>query len=157
MQILQLAAQHGPYAALAVASYVSAVVPFISAEVAVLGLVAGLPHPNLILLVAVATAAQMGGNSTMYWLGRRASGVGGGRFARVVDRWGHHFRGSSRSVRSLVFVSSASGLPPFSIVSTLAGRFRTNFVAYILVGSIARFLRFAVIGLFPLAVKWIAA
>ncbi len=157
MDIALIGMEHGPYVALAVASFVSAVFPLVNAELAVLGLAAALPNPNVLLLITVATGAQMAGKSAMYWVGRRASALGAGRHAQAFDRWGRRFRGSGPSAVALVFLSSASGLPPFYVISTLAGAFRTNFVAFLLAGSAGRFLHFAAVGLFPLAVRSIAA
>jgi membrane protein YqaA with SNARE-associated domain len=156
MEWLRLTTEHGPYVALAVVSFVSAVFPIVSAELAMAGLVASLPNTDLLVLILVATGAQMAGKSAMYWVGRRAS-VLTSKHGRAIERWGSRLRGSRRSVGGLVFLSSASGLPPFYVISTLAGTFRVSFAAFILVGTAGRFLRFAAVGLFPLAIRSIAA
>ncbi len=148
-----MALEHGTYPTLAVVSFVSAIFPVVNAELAMVGLVVALPNPNLLPLVAVATAAQMAGKSTMYWLGRRGGEVATGRYARAVERWGHRFRGSSWGVGALVFISALSGLPPFYVISTLAGVFRTSFAAFLVVGSAGRFVHFTALGLFPAALK----
>jgi membrane protein YqaA with SNARE-associated domain len=153
MDYLQVALEHGAYVTLAVVSFVSAIFPVINAELAMVGLVAALPNPNVLPLVAVATGAQMIGKSMMYWVGRRGSRLASGRYAQAMDRWEHRFRGSARRVGLLVFVSSASGLPPFYLISTLAGTFRTSFSSFLLMGSAGRFLHFAALGLFPGAIK----
>jgi membrane protein YqaA with SNARE-associated domain len=153
MDFVQLALEHGAYVTLAVVSFLSAVFPLVNAELAVAGLAAGMPGANILLLATVATGAQMAGKSTMYWLGRRGSAVTRGRFAGAIERWGHRFRGSAGRVGLLVFLSSASGLPPFYLISALAGLFKTSFLAFVLVGSAGRFLRFAVVGLSPVALK----
>jgi len=145
--------EHGPYVTLAVASFVSAVFPLVNAELVVAGLAFGLPNPNILLLITVATGAQMAGKSTMYWVGRRAAGLSAGKYGQAIERWGHRFQDSPKSVGALVFVSSASGLPPFYVISTLAGAFRTNFATFILAGSAGRLLHFTVVGLFPLALR----
>jgi membrane protein YqaA with SNARE-associated domain len=149
MDFVHLAVEHGAYLTLAVVAFVSAVFPVVNAELAVVGLAAALPHPNLLLLVMVATGGQMAGKCTMYWLGRTGTGLIGARYTEAIERWGHRFRGSGRSVGALVFLSSASGLPPFYLISALAGTFRTNFIAFILAGTAGRFLRFAVLALMP--------
>jgi membrane protein YqaA with SNARE-associated domain len=156
MDFVHLAIEHGAYLTLGVVAFVSAVFPLVNAELAVVSLAAALPHPNILLLVSVATCAQMAGKSTMYWVGRRGSRAGGGRYAQAIERWGHRFRGSRKSVGTLVFLSSASGLPPFYVISTLAGAFRTSFLVFILVGTAGRFIRYAALGLFPFALKSIA-
>jgi membrane protein YqaA with SNARE-associated domain len=147
---------HVPYIALALASFVSAVFPLVNAEMAVVGTTALLPDANLLLIVAVATGAQMAGKSAMYWVGRRASSLGQRTHGEAIERWGHRFRGSPAMVGSLILVSSASGLPPFYVISTLAGIFRTSFATFLLIGSAGRFLRFTVVGLMPMAARWIA-
>lgn len=148
-----MALEHGAYVTLAVVSFVSAIFPVVNAELAMVGLVAALPNPNLLPLVAVATGAQMAGKSMMYWLGRRGGRLTTGRYARAMERWGHRFRGSSWGVGALVFVSSVSGLPPFYLISTLAGAFRTSFASFLVVGSAGRFVHFTALGLFPAAIR----
>lgn len=145
--------EHGGYVTLAVLSFLSAVFPLISAELAVVGVGAGMTNANLLLLVVAATVGQMIGKSVMYWLGRRGSAFAHGKYAHAMEKWGHRFRGSSKSVSGLVFLSSASGLPPFYVISTLAGVFRTSFVTFLLVGTAGRALRFAAVGAFPMAFK----
>jgi membrane protein YqaA with SNARE-associated domain len=156
LDFVQVALDHGAYVSVAVISLVSAVFPIINAELAVVGLAAAVPNTNVFLLVSIATAAQMAGKSAMYWLGRKGTSVASTRYAAAIERWGHRFRGSRKSVGTLMFVSSASGLPPFYLVSTLAGAFRTSFLAFFALGFAGRFIRFAVLGLSPAAVKSIA-
>ncbi len=155
MQLVHLGTEHGVYISLAVVAFISAVFPVVNAELAVV-FAAALPNPNLPLLVAVATGAQMAGKSTMYWLGRRGVCLASGKYAHAMERWGSRFRGSPKQVGALLFLSSAAGLPPFYVIATLAGAFRTSFVAFILAGTAGRFLRFTAVGLFPFAVKSIA-
>jgi membrane protein YqaA with SNARE-associated domain len=156
MDILQAALEHGAYLTLAVVSFVSAIFPLVNAELAMVGLVTAMPSPNVLLMVAVATGAQMAGKSLMYWMGRKGGALTTGRYARAMERWSHRFRGSGKGVGALVFVSSASGIPPFYAISTLAGVFRTSFVSFLVVGAAGRFVHFAALGLFPSAIKSIA-
>lgn len=156
MDFVHLALEHGVYASLALIAFVSAVFPVINAELAVVGFAAALPHPNLLMLVVVATAAQMAGKCTMYWMGRRGAILASARYGPAIERWGHRFRGSGRRAGVLVFLSSASGLPPFYIISTLAGAFRTSFVAFLVAGTAGRFLHFAVLAFAPWVVGALA-
>jgi len=153
MDFVHLALEHGVYLTIAVIAFVSAIFPVINAELAVLAFAAALPDANLMLLVLSATAAQMAGKSAMYWVGRSGSAMASGRYASAIERWGDRFRGSGGSVGALVFVSSASGLPPFYVISTLAGTFRTSFVGFLIAGTAGRFLHFAVLAWAPLVVR----
>ena len=156
MDYLELAVGQGGYLGVAVLSFISAVFPLVSAEVVVLALAAASPGTNVVLLAAVATAAQMAGKSTMYWVGSRVSTNTPVRYRAAMARWEHRFRHSGGRVATLVFVSSASGLPPFYVISTLAGAFRTSFLTFLIAGTVGRFIRFASLGLFPGMVRLVA-
>ncbi len=149
MDLVHLALEQGAYPTLAVLAFVSAVFPIVNAELVVVGLAAALPHPNLMMLVMVATGAQMAGKCTMYWVGRRGCDLASARYAHAIERWGHRFRSGGRA-GVLVFLSSASGLPPFYVISTLAGVFRTSFLGFVLAGTAGRFLHFLVLAFAPL-------
>lgn len=151
-----MALEHGAYVTLAVVSFVSAIFPVVNAELAMVGLVAALPNPQVLPLVAVATGAQMLGKSMMYWAGRRGGRLASGRYGQAMERWERRFRGSAAGVGVLVFVSSVSGLPPFYLISTLAGAFKTSFTSFLIVGSAGRFVHFTALGFFPAAIKSLA-
>jgi membrane protein YqaA with SNARE-associated domain len=157
MEILGVAVgEQGSYFWVAVLSFISAVFPLVSAEIVVLGLAAASPTPNVILLAAVATAAQMAGKSTMYWVGARAVSHTPARYRAAMDRWEQRFRHARGRVGSIVFVSSMSGLPPFYVISALAGAFRTSFLTFLIAGTVGRFIRFASLAWFPGIVRLVA-
>jgi membrane protein YqaA with SNARE-associated domain len=153
MDFVHLALEHGAYATLAAVAFVSAVFPVVNAELAVVAFAAALPEASVLMLVLVATGAQMAGKCTMYWLGRKSAVLVHGRYAQAIERWGHRFRGSGGRASVLVFLSSASGLPPFYLVSTLAGAFRTSFAAFLIAGTAGRFVHFAVLGFLPFLLR----
>ena len=156
MELLEAAAANGSYFWEAVLSFISAVFPLVSAELVVLGLAAATPTPNVILLAAVATAAQMAGKSTMYWLGARAVTHTPERYRPTMERWERRFRHARGRVGSIVLVSSMAGLPPFYVISALAGAFRTSFLTFLIAGTAGRFVRFASLAWFPGLVRFIA-
>ena len=49
-----------------------------------------------------------------------------------------------------------SGLPPFYVISTLAGAFRTSFLTFLVAGTVGRFIRFASLAWFPALVRLVA-
>ena len=114
MEFLGGLVEHGGYLWCAVLSFISAVFPLVSAEVVVLGLAAASPAPNVILLAAVATAAQMAGKSTMYWVGARAVSHTPARYRVAMVRWEERFR----TARGRVGRSSSSARCPGSRRST---------------------------------------
>ena len=109
-------------------------------------------------LAAAAAMGQMAGKSIFYlaghrstswrWLRRREI-----RWTSRLARWEEWARGRPVARAALLLVSATSGLPPFALVSVLAGRMRLPFPTFLLAGFAARWVRFAaVLG----AAGWIA-
>jgi membrane protein YqaA with SNARE-associated domain len=135
------------YYGLAVAS---AVFPWINAEVLVLSLPAVAPsRPALILLVLIATAGQMTGKCFLYWAGRKGKGALPGRAGKALMRWTERLEARPSRAVALVLVSSVVGLPPFYVMTLLAGALRMNFLVYLMAGTTGRLVRFGVLVMLP--------
>ena len=126
-----------------VLSIVSALVPWVNAEVILLGFAAAADSTTqLVALVGVVTAGQMIGKCLLYFVARRAAGIP--RHAdRAASRWRHRLESLRRAPLTLVFVSSAVGVPPFFLVTVLAGALRVGFGGFVTAGTLGRLLRFA--------------
>ena len=136
--------------------FLSAVVPFVNAELTFIAFVsAARGWPWTLALVVAAAAGQMAGKSLMYWLGRGARYAPGERQRRVIDRWRGRFERAPRAVIFFVLLSAFTGIPPFYVVSVLAGAVRANFAAFVAAGTTGRFLRFAVLAMFPPAIVYL--
>jgi membrane protein YqaA with SNARE-associated domain len=136
--------------------FLSAVVPIVNGELTFLAFVAAARGwPWTLALVVAATAGQMAGKSLMYWLGRGARYAPGERQRRVIDRWRGRFERAPRAVIFFVLLSAFTGIPPFYVVSVLAGAVRANFAAFVAAGTTGRFLRFAVLAMFPPAIVYL--
>jgi membrane protein YqaA with SNARE-associated domain len=102
---------------------VSALVPWINAEVILLAFAATAGSwTELAALVLVTTAGQMLGKCVLYGVARGTSHRRVGRSDDKVERWRRRLATSRRGSLALVFVSSVVGIPPFYIVTMLAGR-----------------------------------
>jgi membrane protein YqaA with SNARE-associated domain len=129
---------------------VSAVLPWVNAEVIVLALPAVAPsRPALFLLVLIATAGQMTGKLAVYWAGRGGAAIPSPRVARAVERWQPRFAASRRSAAGLVFLSSAIGIPPFFVVTLLAGALRMELLPFLAAGASGRLVRFGALAVVP--------
>jgi membrane protein YqaA with SNARE-associated domain len=139
---------YGTCLALAV---LSAVFPFINAEVVLLGyvLAAKSDWREALLFAAIVAVGQMAGKAIMYWLGRSAARVPSERTRRSLERWEGRLRRSPRSVFLFVFLSASTGFPPFYVLSVLVGTLRINFKAFFVIGLLGRLLRFSLIAMFP--------
>jgi membrane protein YqaA with SNARE-associated domain len=148
---LALFGVYGTCFALAV---LSAVFPFINAEVVLLGYVVAARSDwrQALLFAAIVAVGQMVGKATMYWAGRGVGRVPSERTRQSLARWEARIAKSPRSVMLFVFLSASTGFPPFYVLSILVGTLRVNFAAFMVVGLVGRFFRFALIALFPAGV-----
>lgn len=137
---------------------VSAILPWVNAEVMVLALPTFAHSPlELVMLVLVATAGQMTGKVVVYWSGRGAGNLPKGRRAQAVERWRERFERRPRSALGFVFLSSAVGIPPFYVMSLLAGAMRMGFGRFLFFGTCGRLVRFGILAFFPYVMMSAAA
>jgi membrane protein YqaA with SNARE-associated domain len=131
-------------------SFASALIPLINLEVYLVGLgaVAGTDH--VWFLGAVAGVGQMLGKLVWYYLG--ANSLRWGWIRRKVEKpkaqaklelWRTRTQERPLVGAILLFVSAATGFPPFAIVAVLAGQLRMNVALFLVVGTLGRTLRFA--------------
>ena len=141
----------GIYGTCLTLAVLSAIFPFVNAEVVLLGyvLAAKSDWREALLFAAIMAVGQMAGKALMYWLGRSAARVPSERTRRSLERWEARLARSPRSVLLFVLMSASTGFPPFYIISILVGTLRVNFLLFFVVGLAGRLLRFAVIALFP--------
>jgi membrane protein YqaA with SNARE-associated domain len=134
----------------------SALVPVLNIEAYLLALAAARGGSGAAWWFAlVATVGQMGGKVLFYYAGRGALGLpalsrrkaSSRRFnlaalrERLVDR--------PYLSAGVVFASATVGVPPFAVVSLLAGMIGMPLRWFLVVGSIGRFLRFMTVLLVP--------
>lgn len=136
---------------------VSAIVPWVNAEVIVLSLPAvAKSRADLIALVLVATAGQMLGKGVVYWVGRGSGQLPTGRVREARDRWCALATRRPWSPLAFVLLSSTVGVPPFYVMSLVAGALRVCFGAFLLAGTCGRLLRFGTLALVPgLVLQWL--
>lgn len=128
----------------------SAILPWVNAEMLVLSLPAvARSHAHLLGLVLVATAGHMIGKCVVYWTGRHGGTLMSKRVAHVLDAWRDRFTRQPSSPVVLVFLSSAVGIPPFYLMSVVAGALKLGFSQYLAAGTLGRLIRFAALAFIP--------
>jgi membrane protein YqaA with SNARE-associated domain len=131
-------------------SIVSALVPWINGEVLLLSCAALARSPSdLVILVLAASAGQMAGKCGLYWVGRGTVKLQSGRIRVVVNKWRERFQQSPSKLLMLVFVSSAVGIPPFYVITVLAGAFHMKFAPFLGIGACGRLIRFGLLVFIP--------
>lgn len=132
------------------ATFVSAIVPWVNAEIMVLALPALASSSSaLALLVVIATAGQMTGKLAVYWAGRGSAACPSPRVARMIARWEPLCAASPGRAAGLVALSSAVGIPPFFVMTLVAGALRMDVARFLAAGTCGRLIRFGTLVLVP--------
>lgn len=140
----------GPYLWCFALSIVSALIPWVNGEVILLSLTAMAHSPwATAVLVVSASAGQMAGKCVLYWAGKGVIPLKSARVKETISTWKGQFEQAPSKTLSLVFVSSAVGIPPFYVVTLLAGVFRVRFGPFFTVGACGRLVRFGVLAFVP--------
>ena len=120
----------------------SGVVPWINAELVIIGaafLVSPAAVPPLVLGCAV---GQMASKAGVYGLSRVAPHRLPGRMRRLVAR-AEGMRGRRHTMAAVVLSSALVSLPPFYLVTIACGVMRVPFVPYVLLGLVGTTTRYA--------------
>ena len=127
----------------------SAMIPLLHAETYLVTASLVAPPELRWPLVIAATTGQMLGKVGMYYAGRGVRLIPGERIERRIRLATERYRGERQLGRGLVFVSAASGLPPFYLVSIAAGTLTFPLMPFIILGFAGRLIRFAVAVFLP--------
>ncbi|WP_210440206.1 VTT domain-containing protein [Nocardioides xinjiangensis] len=130
------------------ASIGSALLPLINIEAILAVSVSRAPGHTWGLLLA-ATLGQMLGKILWYWGGmhvERAPWVHRHlqkpRAKASLDKWHERAEGRPWFTAGLLFVSAASGIPPYAVTAVLAGVLRVPLWIFLVTGVLGRGLRF---------------
>jgi membrane protein YqaA with SNARE-associated domain len=142
-----------------VLAFVSAFVPLVSIELALVGAAAtGTSGRLLVAQVLFAAAGQMVGKSCFFLGGRTAFARSTrrkkrrrSRSAQWLERLVARAAGQRAAAAVTVFVSAVTGLPPFAFVSALAGAWQLRLPSFFVLGLAGRSARFAGVLLLPQA------
>lgn len=131
-------------------SIISALVPWVNGEVVLLSLTTLAHSPtDLFILVLLASAGQMAGKCALYWAGRGVVPFGTNHMGQKIEAWKERFQQMGSRHLAFVFVSSILGIPPFYVVTLLAGALRVRFGPFLLTGASGRLLRFGALVYIP--------
>ena len=138
-----------------VAAIVSALLPWVNAELMLLAVAAPLTSLGELSGVVLAiTAGQVLGKSGLYWMARQMSrSTPNGRFARAVDRWRVAGDSRHRSTQTMMTLSAIFGLPPFYVTTIAAGALRVSFGRFLMAAVVGRLVHFSAVGLAPLIIQ----
>lgn len=131
----------------------SGFIPVMNAEAYLLVVSATSSPATIVPLILAAGLGQMTAKSIMYLAGRGVLSLNFGRYQERLDATSQKLSKSKLGPGGFIFVSGFAGLPPFYVISILAGTLRIPFLVFFLPGGAGRLARFAILVLFPQAVK----
>lgn len=122
----------------------SALIPWLNSELIVVSLSALMPSDaQRVVLVLVAAAGQVSGNSVLYWAGRGAFRLP--RAERTLATWREKLKDRKLGGMAVLLSSATLGLPPFFPLSLLAGSLGVPFARFVVVGTCGRALRYGAV------------
>ena len=125
------------------------VLPFSPIEPYLLALSTVAPREWIIPLALLATASHMVGKALLYWASRRAAGVIPSRYQPHVDGTSKRLRASVPLRYATMLASGMVGVPPFYLVTVLAGTLRVSLAEFLLIGTVGRAVRFIALAALP--------
>ncbi len=139
----------GIYLATLIVSVLSGLVPVVNGELYLVAAILVADDPTIALVLAVLVAVgQMIAKIGLYHAALGATRLGrttrlGAKLERaqeLAQRW-------RNKPLTVLFVSAVTGLPPFYLVSLLAGVLRIRFVTFVVLGLVGRVIRFVALAL----------
>lgn len=131
----------------------SGLLPFMNSEVFLLYVGSTATPADLVPLAVLAALGQMCAKSLLYLGGRGVLKIPAGRHQPRIDALRTRLSGRRGTAAGLTFVSALTGLPPFYVLSVLAGTLGWPFAGFVLCGTAGRGLRFAAVLFLPTLLK----
>lgn len=156
MNFEELIAKVGVYAASLVIGFVSGLVPFVNAELFLVLVSPIVARHSLLPIAAIMAVGQMAAKTILFYAGRGVFNINMGRLEKRIEAVQRKFKEWENKVDLLVFVSASVGIPPFYVLSFVAGALKLHILRFLSMGLVGRSIRFAVIIYFPqLVLKYI--
>ena len=126
--------------------FVAGLIPVVNAEIWVIG-VAGLvttsaPLPAVVLL---ASAGQMAAKVLLYYAALGAVSLPTGRYQKKVERARAWVARWKERPKLVLWASAVTGIPPFYVISLLAGALEIRLRTFVIIGTSGRVNRFGII------------
>jgi membrane protein YqaA with SNARE-associated domain len=162
MNTSDLVAQFGPYLATFIFSLLSAVIPFLNLEFYLGAISAVAPNSlnYLTIILFIATFAHMIGKGLLYGAGRGVVKISWNKnwnkkkfSIKQIEELQLKMEKSQAKNSAFLFFSGVTGLPPFYLVTILAGTLKINFWNFFICGFAGRLIRLAFVLALPQLIK----
>ena len=144
MDPLESVARWGLYPATFLVALASGFCPLVNTEAYLVCVSAVSAETDLGALALLSTLGQMAAKSVLYLAGRGVLALPLGGHGRRLGEIRARMEGKRGAAGGFVLASAFWGVPPFYLVSVLAGTLRWPYPLFALAGSCGRLFRFAV-------------
>jgi membrane protein YqaA with SNARE-associated domain len=156
MNFEELVGKVGIYAASFVVGFVSGLVPFVNSEVYLVAVSSMVARPALLPIALLSAAGQMVAKTIIFYAGRGVFKINMGKLEKKIEVVQKKFQDWEGKADVLMLFSAAVGMPPFYVVSFVAGALKLHYIRFLIAGLVGRSIRFAAIIYFPqLVLKYI--
>ena len=156
MNFEELIGKVGVYAASFVVGFVSGLVPFVNSELYLVAVSPMVARHSLLPIALLSAAGQMVAKTILFYAGRGVFNINMGKIEKKIEAVQKKFQDWENKVDALILLSAFVGLPPFYVVSVVAGALKLHYIRFLVAGIVGRSARFVVIIYFPqLVLKYI--
>lgn len=126
----------------------SALVPVLNLEIYLGAVAAEVPHMPLWALGLLAGGGQMVGKCIWYYAGTHTTRIPWIRRKMEKEKWQKSYAkwsgyaGRHGHTGFICFAAAVVGIPPFAVISVMAGSLRMNFAVFTVTGLVGRSIRF---------------
>ena len=141
--------EFGIYAGTLIICFVSGFIPIINTELFLIFLSFTMPPKIIIPVIALAALGQMAAKTILFLSGRGIVKISLKKYQSKMDKVRHKMETWQSKIDVFIFISALTSIPPFYIVSIVAGTIPLSVARFFVVGLSGRFLRFGLIMVFP--------
>jgi membrane protein YqaA with SNARE-associated domain len=132
-------------------------IPVMQTDVYLMAVSTASPPAAVVPLIVAGTLGELSAKSAMYLAGRGVLSLPIGKHRERLDAASKKLQASKMGPGGFILLSGSAGLPPFYIVSILAGTLKIPFPVFFVPGMVGRLVRFGALVLFPQLGKGILA
>ncbi len=149
MNFEEIVTKVGIYGASLVISFVSGLLPLINTELYLVAVSAMVAQHSLLPIALLSALGQIAAKTILFYAGRGIFQINMGKFDKKIVAVQTKFKEWENKVDALILVSATVGMPPFYLVSFVAGALKLNYLRFAIAGLLGRSIRFTVIVYFP--------
>lgn len=149
-----LLAQYGLLVATFIVCFIGGLIPVIlNTEAFLLAVSAFSEPPTLISIVLLSAVIHIAAKTLIYLTGRGVLNLPLKKYEAKLDPVRERLDRWKASPMLFILLSASTGMPPFYLVSIMAGMLKYNYTAYAICGFIGLLIRFTLIVTVPQIVK----